>query len=99
MIATLVSFSYADNFDEEKIRNIAESARPKFENMPGLRSKAFSLNAETKTAKNYYVWEEESAARNFFTEANIDNIGSIYGVRPSVEFLQVATLVDNHPGN
>jgi heme-degrading monooxygenase HmoA len=99
MIATLVTFTYSDNFSEEKIRRIAESARPKFENMPGLRSKAFSFNEENNCAKNYYVWEDENAARNFFTETNIDNIGEIYGVRPSVEFLEVATLVDNHSGS
>jgi hypothetical protein len=61
-----------------------------------LRSKAFSYNAEANSAKNYYVWEDANAAKNFFTEENISNIGNIYGVRPSVEFLEVATLVDNH---
>jgi heme-degrading monooxygenase HmoA len=96
MIATLVTFNYSDDFNEEKVRNIAESARPKFENMPGLRSKAFSYNAEANSAKNYYVWEDANAAKNFFTEENISNIGNIYGIRPSVEFLEVATLVDNH---
>lgn len=96
MIATLVTFTYTDDFSEEKVRNIAESARPKFENMPGLRSKAFSFNAEANSAKNYYVWDDEEAAKSFFTEDNIDFIGNIYGVRPSVEFLEVATLVDNH---
>jgi hypothetical protein len=96
MIATLLTFSYDNNFDEEAIRNIALTARGKFENMPGLRSKAFTIHADKKQAINFYIWHEEIAARNFFSEETLELVTKGYGVRPSVEYLEVATLVDNH---
>jgi hypothetical protein len=96
MIATLVTFDLGENFDADKVRQNAAFARSKFENMPGLRSKAFTVDADKKQARNFYIWEEETAARNFFTEENIAAVGKFYGVRPSVEYVEVATLVDNH---
>lgn len=96
MIATLVIFDLGDNFDAEKVRHNALMARGKFENMPGLRSKAFAIDAEKKQAKNFYIWEEEAAARNFFSEEILEGVTRFYGVRPSIEYLEVATLVDNH---
>ena len=96
MIATFVTFYLGDSFNEETVSNNALMARSKFVNMPGLRSKAFTIDTEKKQARNFYIWEEESAARNFFTEENIEAVGKFYGVRPSVEYVDVATLVDNH---
>lgn len=95
MIATLVTFTYTENFNKEEVRNIAEKVRGKFENMPGLRSKAFTINTDKKQALNFYLWDDESAARNFFSEQTLEGVTKAYGVRPSVEFLELATLVDN----
>lgn len=96
MIATLVTFDLGDDFDADKVRQNAQLARSKFENMPGLRSKAFSIDADKRQAKNYYIWEDESFAKNFFSEEILEGVTKFYGVRPSVEYLEVATLVDNY---
>ena len=71
MIGVFVTFSYGDRFDEQAVRKIAETARARFEGMPGLRSKAF------------------------FTDALLERVAGLYGVRPKVEFVQIATLVEN----
>lgn len=63
--------------------------------MPGLRSKAFTLNSGKREAANFYVWDSEDAAKAFFTEQLLDRLAGLYGVRPSVEFVQIATLVEN----
>jgi hypothetical protein len=39
MIGVFVTFRYADNFNEQAVRKIAETARASFEGMPGLRSR------------------------------------------------------------
>ena len=52
MIGVFVTFRYGDNFDERAVRKIAETARVRFEGMPGLRSKAFTLNSEKREAAN-----------------------------------------------
>ncbi|MBB5467716.1 hypothetical protein HDG32_003839 [Paraburkholderia sp. CI2] len=63
--------------------------------MPGLRSKAFTLNSAKREATNFYVWESEDAATAFFTDELLDRVTGLYGVRPDVEFVQIATLVEN----
>jgi hypothetical protein len=95
MIGVFVTFSYADDFDEQAVRKIAESARVRFEGMPGLRSKAFTVNSAKREARNFYVWDSEEAARAFFTDALLERVAGLYGVRPSVEFVEIATLVEN----
>jgi len=95
MIGVFVTFRYGDNFDEQAVRKIAETARARFEGMPGLRSKAFTLNSGKHEATNFYVWESENAAKAFFTDELLEQVTVLYGVRPTVEFVQIATLVEN----
>jgi hypothetical protein len=95
MIGVLVTFRYGDNFNEQVVRKIAETARTKFEGMPGLRSKAFTVNSGKREATNFYVWDSEQAAKAFFTDTLLERVTGLYGVRPSVEFVQIASLVEN----
>ena len=95
MIGIFVTFRYGDNFNEQTVRKIAETARVKFEGMPGLRSKAFTLNSGRREATNFYVWDSEDAAKAFFTDQLLERVAGLYGVRPSVEIVQIATLVEN----
>ncbi len=95
MIGVFITFRYGDNFDERAVRKIAEIARVRFEGMPALRSKAFTLNPGKREAVNFYVWDSEAAAKAFFTEELVERVAGLYGVRPSVEFVQIATLVEN----
>jgi len=98
MIGVFVTFRYGNPFDEPAVRKIAETVRAKFEGMPGLRSKAFTLNPGKREAVNFYVWDSEDAAQAFFTDQLLARVAGLYGVRPSVEFVQIASLVENHRG-
>jgi len=95
MIGVFVTFRYEDNFNEQAVQEIAETARARFENMPGLRSKAFTVNSAKREATNFYVWDSEDAAKAFFTDALLERVTGLYGVRPSIEFVQIVTLVEN----
>ncbi len=95
MIGALVTFRYEDRFDEQALRTIAQEARTKFEGLPGLRSKTFTINAGTREAMNIYIWDSEDAARAFFSDALLERATALYGVRPSVDFVQIAALVEN----
>jgi len=95
MIGVFVTFRYGDNFDEGALRTIAETARRRFEGMPGLHSKAFTINPGKREAVNFYLWDSKDAAKAFFTDELVEQVAGLYGVRPSVEFVQVATLVEN----
>ncbi len=95
MIAVFVTFTYGADFNEAKLRQIAEGARPRFEGMPGLRSKLFSVRPEQRQATNVYVWDSEENARAFFNEQLVERVTGLYGVRPSVDFASVPALVEN----
>src|SRR5690348_12804832 len=97
MIGVFVIFHLEEKFDAQAVRKIADSTRARFEGMPGLRSKAFTLNAARREAVNFYVWESEDSARIFFNNALIERVAGLYGVRPRVEFVEIATLVENAP--
>lgn len=95
MIGVIVTFRYGDNFDEHAVRKIAETARATFEGMKGLRSKAFTFSSGKREATNFYLWDSEDAAKAFFSEQMLERVTGLYGVRPVVEFVQVAAFVDN----
>jgi heme-degrading monooxygenase HmoA len=95
VIGVFVTFRYGDNFDEQVVRKIAETARARFEGMPGLRSKAFTVNSGKREATNFYIWDSEDAAKDFFTDALLERVTGLYGIRPSIEFVQILALVEN----
>ena len=95
MLGVIVEFQYADDFDGARVAGLAHEARGRFEGMPGLRQKAFTVDAENRRATNVYLWDSEQAARDFFSEELIERVTGLYGVRPTVTFVEVAELVDN----
>lgn len=95
MIGVFVTFRYGEHFDAQMVQKIAETARAKFEGLPGLRSKAFTIDAAKREAVNFYVWDDEDAARAFFSEAMRERVAGLYGVQPDVSFVQIAALVEN----
>ena len=95
MIGVVVTFRLGDKFDEQAVQKIAETVRGRFEGMKGLRSKAFTFSSEKREAKNFYLWDSEDAAKEFFSEQMLERVTGLYGVRPTVEFVQVAAFVDN----
>lgn len=98
MIGVFVNFQFedSDNFNADKLRAIAEKAQEKFTGMPGLRSKAFTIDASKQRAVNFYIWESEQTARNFYSDAMLEQVSGLYGVAPTLEFVEIAELVDNH---
>jgi hypothetical protein len=95
MIAVFVTFRYGSEFDEARVRKIADGARAKFEGMPGLRHKIFTVQPEKREATNCYLWDSEATARAFFTDQLVAGVTSLYGVRPTIEYAQVAAAVEN----
>jgi heme-degrading monooxygenase HmoA len=95
VIGVNVTFDYADDFDRDRIVKVAQGARGMFEGMPGMRFKAFTFSQEQQRAANFYVWDSEEAARGFFTDELRERVTGLYGVAPSIEFVEIAEIVDN----
>ena len=95
MVGAVVTFRFGDDFEEHAVRKVAEASHAHFAGMPALRSKAFTVNAAKREAMNFYVWDSEDAATAFFTEALLARVTGLYGVRPTVDIVQIAALVEN----
>src|SRR5689334_18102636 len=95
MVGVFVSFEFDGPLDRDRVVGIAEHARTQFEGMPGLRLKVFTVDEERRRATNVYVWDDLDAAKGFFSDELVERVTGLYGVRPRVEFAEVAALVDN----
>ena len=95
MIGVIVTLSPELPLDREAVVKVAEGARPLFEGMPGLRQKAFTLDEDGARARNIYLWDDEDAARAFFSDELVERVTELYGVRPVLEFVEIIALVDN----
>jgi heme-degrading monooxygenase HmoA len=98
MIGVLVTFDYEGDFDRSRVEKVAENARGMFEGMPGLRQKFFTFDEKQQRAVNFYVWESEDAARKFFSEELRQRVTGLYGVAPTIDFVEMAQVVDNRRG-
>ena len=95
MIGVVVTFQYEDDFDRSRVEKVAAEASPRFEGLPGLRSKTFTVDVANRRALNFYVWDSEQGARLFFNDQMIERVTGLYGVRPTIDFVEIAALVDN----
>ena len=95
MIGVSVTFSYDGDFDRARVIGVADTARGMFEGMPGLRFKFFTFDEKQQRATNFYVWESQEAAERFFTTELRERVIRLYGVAPSIDFVEIAQIVDN----
>jgi hypothetical protein len=95
VIGVNVTFDYDGDFDRDRVINVAEKARGMFEGMPGLRFKFFTLDDKGQRAANFYVWESKEVAERFFSDELRERVTGLYGVRPAIDFVEIAEIVDN----
>jgi len=96
VIGVNVSFQYdEDSFDRARVMGVADKARATFEGMPGLRFKFFTFDESAGRASNFYVWDSKEPALNFFSDELRERVTGLYGVAPTIEFVEIAQIVDN----
>ena len=60
-----------------------------------MRSEVLTIDDARRRAMNFYVWESADAAKSFFSEEMRERVTGLYGVEPTIDFLEIAQLVDN----
>jgi hypothetical protein len=96
MIGVNVTFEYGDGgFDRARVIEVAEKARGMFEGMAGLRFKFFTFDENHHVARNFYVWDSKDAAEGFFSPELTERVTGLYGVAPTIDFVEIAQMVDN----
>jgi hypothetical protein len=77
------------------VTGVAENERATFEGMPGLRFKFFTFDEAEARANNFYVWDSKETALEFFSDEVRELVTGLYGVAPTIEFVEIAQIVDN----
>jgi heme-degrading monooxygenase HmoA len=95
MVGVSVVFDFGEGFDRSRVLEVAKNARGMFEGLSGLRFKVFTVDEKQQRAMNFYVWESQEAAEAFFTDELRERVTGLYGVSPTLSYLEVAELVDN----
>jgi len=95
VIGVNVTFDYDGDFDRSRVTKVAQNARGMFEGMPGLRFKFFTFDEKQQRATNFYVWDSQEAAEAFFSDELRERVTGLYGVPPSIDFVEIAEIVDN----
>jgi hypothetical protein len=95
VIGVNVTFEYDGDFDRARVIAVAENARAVFEGMPSLRFKFFTFDDAHRRATNFYVWDSKDAAESFFSEELRERVTGLYGVPPTIDFVEIAQIVDN----
>ena len=60
-----------------------------------MRSKVFTVDDAEQRAMNFYVWDSADAARSFFSEEMRERVTGLYGVVPTIDFVEIAQIVNN----
>jgi hypothetical protein len=48
-----------------------------------------------RQANNFYVWDSKEAALEFFSDELRQRVTDLYGVAPTIEYVEIAQIVDN----
>jgi hypothetical protein len=95
VIGVNVTFDYDGDFDRSRVIKVAENARAMFEGMPNLCFKFFTFDEKQQRATNFYVWGSREAAESFFSEELRERVTGLYGVAPTIDYVEIAQVVDN----
>lgn len=96
MIATIVTFHHtAAAYDRARFEAINRTTAPKYEGLAGLVSKAYWYDDSAHENGGIYLWESREPAEATHDEAHIARLTDLYGVRPTVRWLDVPVFVNN----
>lgn len=99
ILATIVTFSHSQaTYDRSRLEAINRSTASKYENLPGLVSKAYWYDDAAHENGGLYLWSSREAAEGTHDAAHLARLKELYGVAPSVRWLDVPVFVNNSPG-
>ena len=92
----MVTFRHtAETYDRARLEAINRTTAPKYEGLPGLLIKAYWYDDGARENGGLYIWSDRAAAEATHDEAHLARLRELYGVAPSVRWLDVPVFVDN----
>lgn len=93
MIAMTSLFTLAEDTDWEAMRETARQRIDLYRDMPGLRAKAFVIDAATRRYGGIYIWETQAAMEDFLTSDVLAGARQRFG-EPRVEVFEVPAYLE-----
>ena len=95
-LATIVTFQHTkQSYDRERLEAINRSTAPKYVGLHGLVSKAYWYEDATFQNGGIYLWNSREAAEATHDDAHLARLEELYGVRPTVRWMDVPVFVNN----
>ncbi len=98
MITAIVQFKLPQAITVEKGREIFSATAQKYQEIPGLIRKYYTLSRDGGMAGGVYLWDSQEAAERLYTEEWKNFIRERYGAEPSVIYFESPVVVDNAVG-
>lgn len=96
MIATLLTFRHTEaTYDRARLEAISHSTAPKYHGLPGLIVKTYWYDDANREHGGFYVWESRQHAEATHTDEHRERLALLYGVAPTVRYLDAPILVNN----
>ena len=95
MITTITEFRLPNPITREEAREIFLSTAPKYQGVPGLVRKCYTLSQDGSVVGGIYLWESRAQAEAMYTEKWREFVQEKYGSNPSVTYLDTPVVVDN----
>ena len=95
MIGVNVTFNYEGDFGSRSHSGHRPECSWNVRGNAGLSLQVLYFRREAATATNFYVWDSRDAAERFFSAELRERVTGLYGVAPTIEFVEIAQIVDN----
>ena len=94
-MTVITRFQLPVGITAKQVRAAFAEAAPRFRNVPGLVRKQFLCSSDCRTAGGVYLWNDESAAREFMQERVTPMIRDRFQVEPIIDFYHSPVIVEN----
>lgn len=100
MQTVLVSYSLPNAPPRRALQEkFVDAANNVFKGLPGLLSKQFCYDETTGKGQSVYLWETKEQAEEFFSPAFMEHFRAVFGVEPTLAYLDILVLTDNRVGD
>ena len=93
MIASTIRYIFPEDTDWDATRKLLQERAGMYVNMPGLISKAFLFDRETREYGGNYVWEDRASLDAFLNSEMFASAVARFG-KPEIRIHEVAAYLD-----
>jgi hypothetical protein len=98
MHLTITRFEVTEPIGREALAALFEQSLPRYRAVPGLLSKHYYMEPDSRFAGGIYLWARPEDAQAFLTPAFSESIRARFGSAPTVTVMDCPLTLDNIHG-